>query len=649
MGRRVYPSLEAIGQPIDLLFVAVPAPVVPAVVREAAACGVRSAVIISAGFGETGEAGQRAEAAIGAAARAVGMRLVGPNCFGIVNADPAVSLHGTFGIVRACPGRIALAAESGAIGIMALDEAAVMGYGLGRFISLGNRIDVSMRDVVVDWGKSPDVGVITLYLESITAPHRFIAAAREVSRVKPIIALKAGRTSAGARAAASHTAALVSSEEATRAVCDQAGIVRVETLRELLDVARLLEGTGPPRGARVGIVTNSGGPAILCADAAEARGLVVGELSRPLRERLATLAPPAAGLTNPIDLTAGCSPEQYGQALQECAVEVDMVVAVIVPIGLRALGDFIVAATDAVRAIPAETVCCLVVPSVDAPHRIAVGERGFISVFREPEAAARALAGAAEYARRRTEVVGEPHRLDGVSRAAVRSRIEAALGEASEAQLGWPELEPLLRCVGIPSEPVQVAALAAVTELAAERGYPLVAKIVSPGISHKTDVGGVVLNIESPAQLAQVVEGFVARAREHRFELTGVALQRFIPAGREVFVGVSTEPAIGPVVACGLGGTAIEVLRDVACGIPPLDSATAERMIDRLRGRSLLGAFRGAAPVDRRAFVEVIVRVGALVEAAPELVELDINPLILSSSGAIAVDGRAVLRRSEGR
>lgn len=645
LGLPVYRSVRAIGRPVDLVFIAVPAPQVAAVVGEAAACGARVAVVISAGFAETGGAGRGAEAAVRAAAG--GLRLVGPNCFGVINAMPSVSLHGTFGALQGEPGGMALAAESGAVGIMALDEARVVGLGLSRFVSLGNGLDVSSSDLIALWGGDATVTLIALYLESLERAADLVRIGRTVSRQKPIIVLKAGRTAAGTRAATSHTAAIVSSDDAADAVCAQAGFVRVETYAELLDVSRLLTATGAPRGDRVGIVTNSGGPAILLVDAIERSGLRVVETSAEARRELRAIAAPAAGLTNPIDLTAGCTPEQFGAALRIVAREVDTVVALIVPIGLQAIGGFIESATTVCGEIARETVCVAVIPSPTAPPTVAAPRGRVVPVWREPERAARAIAGACEYTRRRNEPRGELYRIDDAHHVAIRTMVERALDHADEVRLNWLELIPLLSGARIPCLPVQVVGVTEAAAAGAALGFPLVAKIVSRAVVHKSDVGGVIVDIRTPVALAEAIALFSMRAREGGFSLEGIMLQRYEPMGREGFVGVSRDPAIGPVVACGFGGTTIEVVRDLACGIPPLDTATVARMVDSLRGCPLLEAFRGAPAADRPAFEEVIGRVGALVEIAPEIVELDINPLKIRArgEGALALDGRAVLRR----
>ncbi|MFN7955197.1 MAG: GNAT family N-acetyltransferase [bacterium] len=652
-GLPAFPRVSAVGQPIDLAVIAVPAPAVEEVVADCVRAGVRGVVVISAGFAEVSNEGRACERRLRDQIRESGLRMVGPNCMGVINTNPAAPLDATFAASTPPAGNVGFLSQSGALGIALLDDAKRRGLGISTFVSVGNKADVSGNDLLAYWAEDERTQVIALYLESFGNPRKFARVAPEVARTKPVIAVKSGRSRAGRRAAASHSAALANSDVAVDALFEQAGVIRAKTLEELFDVAALLSTQPLPPGPRVGIVTNAGGPGILLADACEDAGLSVPELDRATRAQLATFLSPHAATANPVDTIASATAQQFGRAVEVvgAADSVDAVVAVFVQPFAGSPDDAAAALALAAGRVPKEKpVVAVFVGTRGAPPAIAQGPRGQLPVYEFPENAAQALAAAHRYARWRRRPRGEIFHFDPFATSAIRAVVDRVLSTAN-GQPVWVsamDLATLLRAAGLHHAEAVVARTENAGVMAEELGYPLVAKAIAPGLVHKSDVGGVIVGLRSRFEVEQAVTTLADRMRRAGTQLEAVLLQRQVQGGIEALVGVTSEPTFGPLVVCGLGGVQVELLRDAAFRLTPVSDLDAAEMLERLRSKKLLDGYRGQPAGDRAALARVIQRVAALVEVVPELTDLDLNPIKVMppGEGTIIVDARLQLTPS---
>ena len=647
-GLTAFPRVSAIGQPVNLAVIAVPAAGVEEVVNDCARAGVRAAVVISAGFGEVSAAGKAVERRLRETARGAGMRLVGPNCMGVLNTDPAVRLNATFSPVFPPAGNVAMLSQSGALGLAMLDYAEKLNVGLSSFVSVGNKADVSGNDLLSYWMDDDATRVITLYLESFGNPRRFARLAPEVARKKPIVAVKSGRSAAGSRAASSHSAALASLDVGVNALFAQAGVIRTGTLEELFDLIALLSSQPIPAGPRVGVVTNAGGPGILLADACEAHGLTLPALTPATLARLRAALPPAAGLSNPIDMIASASPAQFEEVIDAVGNDpnVDALVVIYVPPLVTRPDEIAEAIARGAARVPAELPLATVfMSSRGTPAALSKGPRGAIPSYSFPENAALALAQAVRYGRWRTRPTGAPLSLELEREREIRAMV-GQLG-AAHPDGGWlspDELAALLELAGVAmatlvktaAQPVAAAAAAA------QLGFPVVLKASAAALVHKSDVGGVALGLDSVEEVAAAAQTMLERTGAAGITLDGFVVQRQVSGGVETMVGVTVDPSLGPVLVAGLGGVQIELCRDVAFRLTPVTDVEAASMLSELKGRALLDGFRGAPPADKAALVRTILQISALVEVMPELAELDLNPVVVlgPGKGAVAVDGR---------
>jgi acetyl coenzyme A synthetase (ADP forming)-like protein len=645
-GLRAYPRVSAIGAPVDLAVVAVPAAAVEEVIADCARAGVRGVVVISAGFAEVSPAGRELQDRILRLARRSGMRLVGPNCMGVLNTDPAVRLDATFAPTYPPAGNVGMLSQSGALGIAVLDHVRALNLGLSSFVSVGNKADVSSNDLLAYWADDSRTKVIVLYLESFGNPRRFAWMAPEVARRKPIVAVKSGRSVAGTRAASSHSAALASLDVAVDALFAQAGVIRTDTLEGMFDVAALLSTQPVPPGARVGVITNAGGPGILLADACEGQGLSLPSLAPATLDRLRGFLPPQAGLGNPVDMIASATPEHFAQAIATVGDDpaVDAVVVLYIPVLASTPEEIATAIARGAGSVPAaKPVLTVFLSSRGAPAVLGSGPRGALPSYSFPENAALALAAAERYGRWRARPRGTTLVFEPFVRSAIRAVVDRVLEGATDPMWLAPnDLATVLRVAGIEFAAIDVVAPAAAAAAAERLGYPLVAKAITPDVLHKSDVGGVMLGLESADAVAAAAETLAQRMRAIGTRLDGVLLQRQIAGGLEALVGVTTDPTFGPLLVCGLGGVLVELLRDVAFHLSPLTDVDAAEMLDKLKARALLDGYRGAPPGDRAALIDVVRRVSALVEVVPELRELDLNPVkvLPPGKGAIVVDAR---------
>lgn len=644
-----FPSLSAIPAPVDLVVIAVPASEVEAVVVDCQEVHARGVVVISSGFGEVGPGGPAKEAHLQRVVRAAGMRLVGPNCMGVLNAAGDVSLNATFAPVWPPEGNVSMLSQSGALGIAMLDYAKKLNIGVAKFVSVGNKADVSSNDLLSYWADDPKTDVIVLYLESIGNARKFARLAPDVARKKPIVAVKSGRSAAGSRAAASHSAALASVDVRVDALFEQCGVIRTNTLEELFDVVAFLSTQPLPRGPRVGVVTNAGGPGILLADACDAHGLSLPSLSVDTLDRLRQLLPRHAGLSNPIDMTASATPEQFEEAITLVGRDplVESVVAIYIPPLVTNPEEVAAAIARGAANVPSEKpVTTVFMSSTGTPASLAGGPRGKIPSYSFPENAALVLSAALKYARFRERPVGKVTTLPRERERRIRGIIDQALQESNgdRVWLSVDAVSTILELVGLPLVPARTSAPEpdAAARASATLGYPVVLKAVAKGLLHKSDAGGVALGLGDADAVRDAAIRMKAQVEGAHHELSRFVVEREVQGGIECLVGVTTDPALGPIVVVGLGGVLVEVLSDVALRLPPVTDLDAREMIDSLRGRKLFDGFRGAAPGDRDALADVVCKVSALVEVAPEIVELDLNPVkvLAPGRGAVAVDAR---------
>jgi acyl-CoA synthetase (NDP forming) len=657
-GLRAYPSVRALPEAVDLAVIAVPRDAVAGVVDDCVERGVPALVVITAGFAEVGAEGRQLQQRLADKVRAAGLRLIGPNCLGLLATGAGVRLNATFVPVSPPAGRVAISSESGGVGLAVLAEAARLGLGISACVSVGNRADVSSNDLLEYWEQDDGTDAVLLYLESFGNPRRFARMARRVGRRKPIVAVKAGRTQAGRRAAGSHTAALAARDVAVDALFHQTGVLRAETLAEMFDLAAALGAQPLPAGRRVGVVTNAGGPAILCADACEAAGLPLPELSAPLKSRLAEFLPAAASLGNPVDMIASATPEQFARTIAALleSDEVDALVVIHVSVGVadeaatRAIGESVAASRRGAGA--GKPVLACLMPGSGA-HSLPVSDTEHVPCYDFPEAAARVLGKLAAHAEWRARPPGRvPHFAD-FHAAAARRVCRHALSERGAGWLTTEETRAVLRAAGLPVGPGGVARTAdAAAALARSLGFPVAVKLASHKIVHKTEVGGVRLNLADEAQVRAAFDDVRGRlVRDGRLDaFDGVLVQPMVAGATEVMVGVAHDPLFGPLLAFGLGGIHVEILGDVCFRVTPVTDRDVGEMVRSIRGYRLLEGYRGHPPADVRAIEEVLLRVSRLVEDVHEIAELDLNPVFALPPGAGCrlADARLYVRPAQG-
>lgn len=638
-----YASLTHVPGEVHVAVIAVPADIVLSVAQECADKGVKGLVVISAGFAETGEDGTERQRELVAICRRSGMRLIGPNCMGILNTAPDVLLNATFGPEFPPLGRVGFLSQSGAVGLAVIDFAKALSLGLSSFVSVGNKADISGNDLLHYWEGDEHTDLILLYLESFGNPRKFSRIAQRVGRSKPIVAVKSGRSAAGVRATSSHTGALVAASDVTvDALFEQAGVIRTDTLHELFDVASLLANQSLPTGNRVAILTNAGGPGIMCADACEGDGLEVVRLPEQVRNELAGFLAPGASATNPVDMLATASAQDYERAITAVGRcdEVDAMIVIFIPPLVTRAEDVATSLRAAIDDLDGRVPALAVFMS----HRgvpEALSEDGVrIPSYAFPEDAARALARAARYAMWRQTPASSTRTFEDVRRTDAASVIATALA----AERGWLEPEEvasLLDCYGISLvgwRLVQTPSEA--REAAAELGGEVALKAVAPGLVHKTDSGGVRLGLSGGDNVEGAAAQMARTVAQAGHPVEGFIVQRMAPAGEEMLVGVVGDPVFGPVVACGAGGVTTELLNDVVVRITPLTVADARDMVRSLRTFPLLDGYRGREKVNVPALEEMLLRVSALVDSHAEVAEMDLNPVIVNPSGALVLDAR---------
>ena len=621
---------------VDLAIVAVPRESVLGAVDDCAAAGVKGIVVISAGFAEADERGRELQAELVERVRGYGMRMVGPNCMGVINTHPAIRLNASFAEHLPPPGRIAVASQSGGLGLAVLHLAAARQIGVSTFVSLGNKADISGNDILQYAEHDPATSVVLLYLESFGNPRRFGQIARRVSRAKPIVVVKSGRTAAGVRAAASHTAGLAASELAVDGLFRQAGVIRADTIDEMFDIASCLDAQPLPRGRRVALVTNAGGPGILAADACVAGGLEVP----------ATVA----GLKNPVDIIASADGTAYHHTIAQALTsdDADAVLAIYTTIDSARTEEMLSgiakgvseARRDGVTTKPV-VVCTMAAPNIAPVH----AGKEQLPVYGFPERAARALAKAAVYAEWRSTPPGAYRSFDNLRIREARELCREIARARGDSWLTMQELQQLLHAADLRLAPGVVAHCAdEAAALARVFGYPIVAKVAAANAVHKTEVGGVRLHLANEHAVRQAYGELTAIATSTLGgSLEGILIQPMLTTGTETLVGLTQDPMFGPLVAFGLGGTQVELFRDVAFRIAPLSDHDADEMIRSVRGFRLLQGYRNKPAADLTAIAELLSKISCLGAHIPELAELEFNPVMAlpAGHGCQIVDARA--------
>ncbi len=623
-GVQAYPSVAAIGRTVDLTVICLPGALVLEAAEEALAAGARALCVISAGFAEVGPEGAARQDELLARVRAHGVRLLGPNCLGI--ASTAVRLNATFAPRSFPAGRIGFSSQSGALGLALLERAEARGLGLSAFVSIGNKADVSSNDLLEFWTDDEGTDLVLLYVESFGNPRTFARVARRLAREKPVLAMKSGVTGSGQRAAGSHTAALAGSDAAVSTLFRQAGVVRAETLEELLDVASLLSNQPAPKGRRVAVLTNAGGLGILCADACEAAGLELPELGAETAERLRAFLPAEASVGNPVDMLGGATADSYRRSVLALLADpaVDSVIALFVPPVVATpdeVGAAISEATEEASAGKPVLACILSAEGTPTSLRSAAT----VPAFDFPESAARALGRAAERAEWLRRPAGMVPELQGVDTEAARAMLTGA-----EGWLSPEHTRALLDAYGVPVVPERPAATPdEAVAAAAELGFPAVVKTAAAG-AHKTETGSVALDLRDEEAVRAAAERIGGP----------VIVQPMIRGGAELLAGVVQDPVFGPLVAFGPGGVLAELIGEAQFRLAPLTDVDAGELVRAGKAGRLVAGFRGAPAADADALEDLLHRLARLGEELPEVAELDLNPVVALPDRAVAVDAR---------
>ena len=652
-GHPAYPDLAAIGQPIALAVVATPAHTVPDVLRQCGAWGVGGAVVLSAGFGESNDAGGKLEREALAVAREHDIRLIGPNCLGVMRPDS--KLNATFSNNSALPGNLAMVSQSGAICTAVLDWAASQQIGFSAVLSMGNATDVDFGDVLDYLALDPRTRSILLYIEGVRDARDFMSGLRAAARMKPVIVIKPGRNQASSEAAMSHTGSLVGADDVFDAALERAGAVRAGTIAQLFSAARVLSEGGRAAGNRLAIVTNAGGPGVMATDRALESHVDMARLDPRTIARLNERLPGHWSHGNPVDVLGDADSDRFAAAIEACLEDdgVDGVIAMLTPQAMTdPAGVARVAASLGGSARKPLLACWMGEEQVEPAREISNGARQ--PHFRTPEDAVEAFGYLAAYQRNQRLLLQVPGPLSDRGQTdpdTARAIIESALSERRKL-LSTMESKAILRAFRIPvTQTAQADDAGEALVLAANLGYPVVMKIDSPDITHKSDVNGVRMNLDSADSVRSAYRQMVDDARRLQPEarIRGVTIERMHRAnfGRELMIGVMRDPAFGPVISFGSGGTSVEVLRDRAVALPPLDEVIIEGMIARTRIARMLKQFRNMPAVDEEALERVLLRVSEMVCELPEIREMDINPLIIDERGLVAVDARITVDLAE--
>ncbi|HSP70419.1 MAG TPA: bifunctional acetate--CoA ligase family protein/GNAT family N-acetyltransferase [Bryobacteraceae bacterium] len=648
-GLACYPRIADIPEHVDLAVIVTPARTVPGVIRECAAAGVEAAIIISAGFREIGEAGAALEREILADARRGKMRLLGPNCLGLMS--PHSGLNATFAGTMARSGHVAFISQSGALCTAILDWSQREMVGFSAFVSVGSMLDVGWGDLIQFLGDDPNTRSIVIYMESVGDARSFLSSAREVALTKPIIVIKPGRTQAASKAAASHTGALTGQDEVLDAAFRRCGVLRVDTIAELFYMAEALDKQPRPQGPRLTIVSNAGGPAVLATDALLGSGGQLAELSAETSDRLNALLPPHWSHQNPIDILGDASAERYAKAVEIAAKDpgTDGLLVILAPQAVTDPGAVAEHLASLAR-LPGKPLIASWMGGLDIAAGEAILNRASVPTYGYPDSAARVFQLMWAYSANLAALYETPESLETDDSGQARAKAAAIVNAARSARrtlLTEAESKTLLAAYGIPTVATEIATSPEESAGAAGRiGYPVVLKLHSETITHKTDVGGVRLNLSSEAAVREAYEGIAQSVRQAAGDghFLGVTVQPMVRAeGYELILGSSIDSQFGPVLLFGGGGQLVEVYKDRAIGLPPLNTTLARRLMERTTIFKALGGVRGRKAVDLAALEQLIVRFSDLVVEQSWIKEIDINPLLASETGLLALDARIVL------
>ncbi|HYC35588.1 MAG TPA: bifunctional acetate--CoA ligase family protein/GNAT family N-acetyltransferase [Usitatibacter sp.] len=642
-------TIEALPEAVDLAVIATPAPTVAGLVAACGAKGIGAVVVITAGFGESGAAGKAMEADVLAAARRHGVRMLGPNCLGLMR--PSLGLNATFARGTALPGSLALLSQSGAVCTALVDWATPSGIGFSSVISLGASGDIDFGEALDFLAFDPATAHILLYVEGVRDARRLMGSLRAAARMKPVVVMKVGRHPAGSRAAVSHTGAIVGRDDVFDAAVRRAGIVRVATAGQLVAAAQALGSAVAPGGDRLAIVTNGGGPGVMAADRATELGIPLAELSPATIDRLQRALPAHWSHGNPIDLIGDADAERYRAALAACLDDpgVDGVIAILTPQAMTPADDAASAVIGAAAGAPKPVLACWMGEASVGAARARLQQAG-VPAFRLPEMAVEAFAYVAQHQRHQRLLLEVPPPLvatEPPDLEAARALIHRALAEGRSV-LAATESKELLAAFRIPVVRSRNAASAEEAVTAAEAvGFPVAMKIRSPDITHKSDVHGIELGLSNAPAVREAFARMLSRVATLRPQarVEGVSIEAMVarPHGRELMAGITRDPVFGPAITFGAGGIAVEVLRDRVVGLPPLNARLVEDMIAGTRVAKMLERFRHLPPVDRPAIDAILLRISEIATELPEVVEMDVNPIIADEQGAIALDARFVV------
>jgi acetyltransferase len=648
---KCYSTILDVPDAVDLAIIVVPRNSVPEIAEQCGQKGVRGLVVITAGFKEVGKEGAKIEKKLVETCRKYNMRMIGPNCFGVVNTDSEYSLNCTFGKTRALQGRVGFISQSGALGEAIMNQAHDLGLGFSMVASIGNKADISANDILEYWKDDPNTDVILLYLENFGNPRVFTKIAREISRNKPIVAVKAGRTTQGAMAASSHTGALAELDVGVDALFDQCGVLRVSSVEELFDVARVLAHQPIPKDNRVAIVTNAGGPGLLATDAMINLGLRLPPFRRDVKTSLRKSLTGLGEINNPLDLVAGAGSESYKKALEIIKKDknYDTIFSIFVPpvtIDQLDVARSIHTALEGSR----KTVVTCFMGAGEGSEGVDYLKQCGIPVFMFPEAVAKSLSLIDGYRRWLKRPRHEFVDFD-VNREAVQAIIDETLDNGSDTITGEKALN-ILNHYGINTAKNRIASSEkAAVSAAEELGFPVVMKIYTPQILHKTDIGAVKLDIRTAKEVRSTFSSFknkIEKPGKKTGEKFSVEIQEMVSGGVETVIGMSTDPSFGPLIMFGLGGIYVEILKDVAFRINPLNEGNADEMVKSLKSYPLLTGFRGSESVDMKTLKESLLRLSQLVSDFDQFSEIDINPFIAHSQKgkSKAVDARFIIKKT---
>jgi len=647
---KCYPTVLDVPHDIDLAIIVVPKEQAVEAVEECGQKGVKGIVMITAGFREIGGRGIEREEKLGEVVRKYGLRLVGPNCMGVINTDPRYRMHATFAPSHPLVGNVGFLSQSGALGAAILDYALDLNLGFSMFVSVGNKVDVSGNDLIEYWRDDDRTQVILLYLESFGEPRQFTQLAREIVKYKPIIAVKSGRTRAGARAASSHTGALAGLDVGTHALFEQCGVLRVDTVEELFDMAQAFAQQPVPRGKRVAILTNAGGPGIMATDAVVNLGLQMATFSESTIAKLRDFLSPDASFSNPLDMIAGANDEAYRRSLELLLADdgVDAVIVIFVhPVYVDAL-KIAAAIIEASKKQGEKPILCCFMGKKDEFSGIEELQKAGLPTYLFPESAAMALAAMEKYARIRKKPLGQVVKFDAVDKKKAQIIFDKARAE-KRPRLTDLEVNEVLSAYGIPMPRfIMCRSLEDSVRVTEQLSYPVVLKVISPQIVHKSDVGGVILDLRNEAELVRGymrIQGNIAKL-PYKVDSYQIMVQEMITGGKELIMGVSQDPAFGPLIMFGLGGIYVELIKDVNFRVYPITDLDAREMVTTLKGSKLLEGVRGERGVNIDAIVESLERLSQLIGDFPCIQELDLNPFVgfPEKEKCMALDARIAIQ-----